>query len=309
MFSLFKSKKNEIVVPQWASFFNKAEYKTFTDAIDKFFYEKNISYTLGDGLINVGPNDFNFSVLGLTNIAQACKQSEPGEYQELVFGHFDAMIRTNQFEKSFEKIKDDYNSTEQYIGTRLYQLQYLEHGGKENKVYRMIAGDIAEVLVFDLPDAVHTLTPEQVGKWKKTWDELFNKGIENVRAKYSFDIIKERIGETDILLVQGDHFFVPNIIFDLEEKGLVGTWGALIGVPHRHAAIIYPLETLAVANAMTTIVPAIYGMNAEGPGSISNNLIWYKDGVFEELQYKMQDNNIELYPSEKFLEVLNSMTE
>ncbi|WP_413669704.1 hypothetical protein ACEN9X_06975 [Mucilaginibacter sp. Mucisp86] len=310
MFSFFKRPKDNIVIPKWASFFNDAEYRDFIKAIDKFFYKKNISYKIeDDASVKVGPNDFGLNILGLTNVAQSCKQDERQNYYELISGHFDALIRTYQFDKDFNAFVDDYEAIEKYLATRLYSLDYLKYGGEENKIYSMIAGEIAKVLVFDLPDAIQTITPEQAGKWNKTYDELFEKGIENVREKYPCSISKEKIGETDVLLAQGDHFFAPNIVFDLDEQHLVGSWGAIIGVPHRHAAIIYPLETLAVINAVTSIIPVVDNMSKQGPGGVSNNLIWYKDGVFEELRYKIENNKIEIYPSEKFLEVLNNMAE
>ncbi|SEO50488.1 hypothetical protein SAMN05192574_108327 [Mucilaginibacter gossypiicola] len=310
MFSFFKRQKDTIVVPKWASFFSEAEYRDFIKAIDKFFYKKNISYEIGDDAsIKVGPNDFGLNILGLTNVSQLCRQDERRNYYELISGHFDAMIRANQFDKDFNKIIDDYETIEKYLATRIYPLDYLEYGGEENKIYSMIAGEIAQVLVFDLPDAIKTITPERAAKWNKTYDELFEKGIENVRKKYPCSISREKIGEFEVLLAQGDHFFAPNIIFDLDKQHLVGNWGAIIGVPHRHAAIIYPIETLAVVNAVTSIVPIVDNMSKQGPGTVNNNLIWYKDGVFEQLRYKIEGNNIEIYPSEKFLEVLNNMAE
>ncbi|MET3502946.1 hypothetical protein ABIC45_004583 [Mucilaginibacter rubeus] len=310
MFSFFKRPRNNVVAPKWASFFSDAEYRDFIKAIDKFFYKKNISYKIeDDASIKVGPNDFGLNILGLTNVAQLCKQDERRNYYELISGHFDALIRTYLFDKDFNAIVDDYETIEKYLATRLYPLGYLEYGGEENKIYSMIAGEIAKVLVFDLPDAIQTITPEQAEKWNKTYDELFEKGVENVRQKYPCGISREKIGEFEVLLAQGDHFFAPNIVFDLEKQSLVGNWGAIIGVPHRHAAIIYPLETLAVVNAVTSIIPVVDNMSKQGPGGVSNNLIWYKDGVFEQLRYKIENNNIEIYPSEKFLEVLNNMAE
>ncbi|MFC0515685.1 hypothetical protein ACFFGT_15805 [Mucilaginibacter angelicae] len=305
MFSFFKRQKNEIIVPEWASFFSKSEYKVFVDAIDKFFYDRNITYTLGDALINVGPNDFDWGVLGLMNLAQACKLAEVSDRQELVLGHFESMIRTFQFEKDFKEIIDDFNAIEEYIATRLYPLDYLDHGGKENKVYRMLAGEIAEVLVFDLPDAVQTITPEQAGKWKKTWDKLFETGIENIRSKYPCSITREEIGQTSIWFAFGDHFFAPNIIFDMTRNPqLVGSKGSLIGIPHRHTVIIYPIENIDFVNAVNDMIPVIYGMNQEGPGSVSSNLLWYKDGIFENQPYEIEDNTIKFSPTDGFLKAM-----
>src|ERR1700686_583357 len=127
MFSIFKKSKSKPEVPEWASFFNIDEFEEFIKAIDKYFYSKNITYNLGDGMLTAGPNDFElFSTLGLTNVAQVCKQDEKE--------NFDGLIRTNQFDKEFKKIIHDYNQIKEYIGVRLYPIDYVSHIGKESTI-------------------------------------------------------------------------------------------------------------------------------------------------------------------------------
>lgn len=308
MFSFFKKKTDKTNVPEWASFFDEKEYSLFVNEIDNYFKNLNIQYEIGDGQIHVSENEFGFSNLGLTNVAQVCKQEDKKYYKEIIAEHFNSMIRANKFDKEFEKIADNFEEVKKYIGVRLYDNDYVAHIGKELTIGKDFAGDIYSMIVFDFPDSVISIKPEQTTAWNKTTDELFEIGISNIKSKYPFTITKEAFGEFSIWFVQGEHFFTPNIVFDIENrKELIGSKGSLIGLPHRHSAIIYPIENLEVVKAINGLIPTIYGMNQKGPGSLSNNLFWYKDKTFTQLPYKIDEGKLQFFPPDIFVELLNEL--
>jgi hypothetical protein len=310
MFSIFKRYKDNQEVPEWASFFNGSEYSDFLKAVDNYFNKKKITYELGDGMIMTGVNDFSFNNLGLTNLAQVCKQDKPRNYGSIVSEHFDSMVRANQFDTEFNKIVHDFDNVKKYIGVRLYPNDYAANIGKELTIGKDFAGDIYAMLVFDLPDSITNVQPEQADKWGKSLDELFEVGLQNIKTNYSSDISQQKFNEFTIWFIQGNHFFTPNIVFELSNyPNLVGSKGSLIGIPHRHSVIIYPIENIEVVTAINQLIPTIYGMNSEGPGSVSNNLFWYKDGRFENLPYKIEVNKLQFFPPDNFLELLNTLTE
>jgi len=109
MFSLFKKDKNSPEVPEWASFFKCSEYGNFLKAIDHYFNQKSIAYELGNGMLTAGSNGFGFTTLGLTNVAQVCKQDKARNYNNIVSEHFDAMVRANRFDDEFKQIVHDFN--------------------------------------------------------------------------------------------------------------------------------------------------------------------------------------------------------
>lgn len=308
MFSFFKKKTNNTDIPKWASFFDDKEYSTFLKELDNYFKSLNIEYELGDGQITVKENKFGFNVLGLTNVAQVCKQDDLKNYKENIAEHFNSMIRANMFDEEFNKIVDKFEEVKKYIGVRLYDNEYVAHVGKENTLGKDFAGDIYSMIVFDFPDSVVSIKPDQTTAWNKTTDELFEIGVSNIKSKYPLTITKETFGEFNIWFVQGDHFFTPNIVFDIENrKELIGSKGSLVGLPHRHSAIIYPIENLEVVKAISGLIPAIYGMNQEGPGSLSNNLFWYRDKIFTQLPYKINEGKLQFYPPDNFVELLNEL--
>lgn len=297
-------------VPEWASFFDTYEYSDFINAIDNYFRKKEITYELGDGMLTAGANDFGLDVLGLSNVAQVCRQDNPKNYNNIVSGHFDAMIRANIFANEFKMIVHDVNKIKKYIGVRLYANDYVSHVGKECTMGKEFIGDIYAMLVFDLPDSIISILPEQAEKWGKNLNELFDIGLQNIKNNYPLDISQQQFNEFEIWFIQGEHFFAPNIIFDLKNHPkLIGSKGSLIAIPHRHSVIIYPIENIETLTAINHLIPTIFGMYAEGPGSISNCLFWYIDGNFENLPYTIKDDKVQFFPPDNFVDLLNTLSE
>ncbi|MCV9932591.1 hypothetical protein OIU80_09870 [Flavobacterium sp. LS1R47] len=309
MFSLFNKKNNKTEIPNWASFFENSEYSTFIYEIENYFRKLNIEIEISDGIILVTENELGFSNLGLSNVAQNCKQDKPKNYKNIIKDHFNSLIEANKFEIEFEKIVDNFEEVKKYIGVRLYNDEYIDYVGKEFAIGKEFEGDIYSMLVFDFPHSIANIKPEQIKKWEKSIDELFEIGLQNIKDKYPPTITKENFNVFDIWFANSDHFFTPNIVYDLEnQKELTGSKGLLIGIPHRHSAIIYPIENLEVVKAINGIFPAIYNMNLEGPGSLSNKVFWYNDRVFTEIPYKMEDGKLQLFPPDNFLKLLNELT-
>ncbi len=307
MRSFFRKNKENTNIPEWATFFNDKEYVSFIKEIGNYFDKLSIEYEILDGIIQVQDNFFGFNNLGLVNVAQICKQSSIPEYREVISSHFDA-LKSNEFKIGFEKIITDFEKVKSYLGVRLYHKDYFSEIGIENTLGYYLTDTIYATLVFDLPDNISSIKPEQVENWSKSLDELIFLGKQNIKEKYPLEITRETLGDFKIWFVQGEHFFVPNILLDLENNGnLLSEKGVLIAAPHRHAVLIYPIKTLEVVKAINSIIPIVYGMNQEGPGSLTNHLYYYKNNTLINLPYEIVENKVSFTPPEEFLEVLNSL--
>lgn len=305
MFSFFKKNKNDPEVPKWASFFNPKEYSLFLTELDNYFKKANIRYDLLEAQVSVDENYFERSTLGLLNVAQLCNQHAPEHYRDLITNHFDGLMKGKRFHKDFDKLSKTYEEVKKYIGVRLYNKHTLRNLNEFSFIGKEFAGDIYATIVFDFPDTIRSVQADEAKDWNKTIDELFETGIANIKAKYPVTLTKEQFPDISIWFAQADHFFVPNIVLDIENRGeLIGKRGSFIGLPHRHAAIIYPIETVEDAARVSELIPAIYGMNQEGPGSISNNLFWYKDHQFYQIPYEVKGENVVVTPPERFVQML-----
>ena len=89
----------------------------------------------------------------------------------------------------------------------------------------------------------------------------------------------------------------------------LGAHGSLVGVPHRHAVFIYPINDLKVVTVMQALAYAVHGMYTEGPGSISAKLYWYDGQKFTDIPYSFSETKIDFTPPDAFIEMLNELQE
>lgn len=308
MFSIFKKNKDQ-GVPGWASFFTAKEYQTFIELVTDYFNKLNTPFKMENGVIEFEEgNPLGFQSLGLGNLAQNCKQSALSDYKEIIAHHFGLMTNSLMDKKEFEDIADDFEQVKQFIALRIYDDGYASHVGKENVIGFELAEHLYAVLVFDLPETIAGVQPTYLDKWGKTKEELFSLGIQNVRTNYEFPLFKEKIDGIDFYAVITDHFFSPNIYFDLNNQSeLLGVYGSVIAFPHRHTTLIYPIDTMNVVKVLHHLASMAYGMNVEGPGSITNKLYWYNNNKLEEIVYGFEENTISITPSEGFVAMLNTL--
>jgi hypothetical protein len=225
------------------------------------------------------------------------------------------MLKALEFDKAFDESINDFEKVKTYLAVRLYNAEYMTYIGSLDEeeesaatIHRFVADDMYAMLVFDLPDAIRNVSPEYADAWNMDEDTLFRTAIANVRAKNPMHITREDMGGFDIWFVNNDHFFTANIIYELEDRPeLLGNWGSLIALPHRHSAIIYPIEDPGVAEALRKIIPAAYSMCQDGPGSLTPNVFWYRNGVFTLLPYELRGEKLHLVPPDNFLDMLNEL--
>lgn len=308
MLSSFNSNHEE--VPQWASFFSKEEYHAFLKELGSYFQSKGLSPVLDGSSVKIEGGEFGAQQLGLTNVAQVCKQGEPESYKEAIVAHFEAMERGEVFRKEFEKIAGTYENVKPYIGVRLYPQHYMDNLPKDIFIGKPFAGGMYAMLIFDMPDTITNIKPEQAEQWSKTFEDLFEVAVRNTRANNPVEIASFDFGEFQIWFAEADHFFVPNLLFELENRpDLVGEYGALVGVPHRHAALVYPINGIEIIKAVNGLIPTIHGMHREGPGSLSSSLLWYHRGKFIDLPYELDEQSLKFTPPPAFVELLNDLAE
>ncbi|MCU0434119.1 MAG: hypothetical protein MUC87_11740 [Bacteroidia bacterium] len=308
MFSSSQTQSDDIEVPEWASFFSGHEYLRFIKEVNNYFKAKNLQYTIGDGSIFVSENSFGFGKMGLLNLAQRCKNEHIDQYGAMIADHFELMARSHDSFDDFAKQANEFEKVRRDIGVRLYTEEYIAGIGKENTLGKDFAGNIYAMLVYDLPESVINVQPDALQKWGKTLDELFDEGIANMKARYPLTLSKETLEGVNIWITQADHFFTPNIAFDIHNHPQInGSHGTLVGLPGRHVALFYPIENLEVVKAVNMLISIVYNMHQRGPGSLSNFIFWYRDGEFTSLPYQIEENKIQFKPPVEFVNMLNGL--
>lgn len=307
MFGFFKRKK----VPQWASFMEKKQYEKFMDALTAFLESNGApSYKIDDGvLLFYDESPFGLEQAGLQNLAQTCATQMPENYSVIMADHFDSLKKTAEFFQNFETELQDFDKVKGYIGLRIHGEEYISQV-RERAVFREYGEELYGQLVFDLPDSVRSLHPDEAAHWQRTEDELFELARANIRHNYSVEKNWYEHSGSGFWIIGADHFFSPNVILDLEEnEDWLGSQGALVGVPNRHGVLLHPINSLKVVNIIGAMASACASMYNSGPGSISPNLFWYKGKSFIRLPYAINKDKTEFYPPDLFTDMLNELSE
>ena len=306
--SFFRRKKNTEPAPEWTPFQSYSDYEEFISHVKKYFDRRKLTYTIEDEAIRVADEEWPVGLMGLSNLAQVCNQNPRSAWKSIVTDHFEGLERAKEFESAFFKKAHDYSHAAPYIGVRVYPNDYIAHVGEEAIIKKPIAEDLSAILVFDFPNEVINLKPETTIQWNKTNEQLYEIGMANIRINYSNEITSEDIEGSRIWIIQGDHFFVNNSVLDLQPVP-TGTHGSLVGIPHRHAVLVYPIEDLGMIKTLPALVYVLQGMYREGPGSISQSLYWHREGNLVNLPYRLEETEFHFTPPEKFLDMMNTLQE
>src|SRR6218665_245979 len=294
------------IVPDWAAFFSYGQYSQFIQHVLSYFSGSQISYRCHEGaILHVDSETKNPGRMGLLNLAQLCRLKPAEEWGPTVRLHFDGLMNAAGTERMFSSKAHDFAFVKDHIAVRIYPTEYINMIRDGLIIGRAVADGLYAMLVFDLPDSIVGIRPEQTVQWEMTNQELFELGVENIRSRYRFRPTRQLLGGVGFHLLVEDHHYASNILFDLEKMDALKTdHGILVGVPNRHAVLIHPVTDVKVMRAMNRMIPAIHGMYKDGPGSVSEKLYWLRDGKFTPVPYTIDSENILLDPPESFLDVM-----
>ncbi len=296
-------------VPEWAGFFTKDEYNRFMKCVSEYFSSGGVSYLSDEGaIVNPGPRELSAEKMGLLNLAQFCRLRPAEEWGSVIHDHFEGIRRAASFEKDFSKRAHDFNAVQDLIGVRLYPQEYVSVIENGLAMGKQMAEDLYAMLVFDFEECIVNIRPEQTIQWPLSSEELLELGIRNTKRKYSLDLFERDVEGIPIHFVVESHFYAPNILFELlREKVSAESKGMLIGLPNRHAAMIHRITDLKVLEAIHRMIPAIHGMNKDGPGAVSDKLYWLHNGNMVTLPYKIDEVNIHFDPPAEFIGLLREL--
>lgn len=300
-------------VPEWARFFASAEYRDFLEEVSQELGRRSLPFELGDGTVNVAIPGAEPADYGLLNLAQTCHATPRADWPSTIREHFDNAFRSSRDAQEIDERAGALDNVREWLKVRLYHTDYLSQMGDSGLVHRQPADGLIETLVYDLPGSVRTVPPDHVRAWGVALEDLFRLGLANVRAERPAPVLQTfDVGKGAVLrALVGDSFFTASHILFLEEHlRETPEFGALVAVPHRHAALFHPITDMGVMSAVNSMIPIAFGMYQEGPGSLSSGIYWWKGGRLRLLPTRVTAQSITFSPTDDFVaEVLNRVPE
>lgn len=294
-------------VPSWARFMESGQFQALVDLVSAELERREIpfDFDVEGGLVRLPKPENDGAALGLVNLAQICHQSPFHTWPATVAQHVGRSIDlASESDGTIEELVNDFEQARKRLKFRLYPSDV---GSDIFMTLVEPMSGVKAVLVFDMPETIHSVRQDHIEAWGRSLEELFAIALANVKAEDPVEQKSYSIDETaSVSLLGGGSFFTASHALCLDDYlSPVPDAGALVAVPHRHAVIYHPIVDQGVVVAINTMIPMALGMFREGPGSISPNLYWWHDGHYTLLPAEIGTSTIEFKPPEEFIEMLS----
>jgi hypothetical protein len=294
--------------PKWARFMRDGEWQAFLAAVEVELQRRGWKYKLEDGYVwapwgaeKSGEDDGEDEALSLLNLAQLCHAAGEAQFPRVIQNHFDALVAGRKDRVLADVLAGDLAQARPHLKVRLYPRETFRTDA-DQFVVRDIADDLCAVLCFDLPSNVVTVNHESLARWQCSADEVWYQALANLRRTERGVLDDIDVGGATLKAMTGDSFFVASnllLLGDFLDQELA--WGALAAVPNRHTLVFHPIVDMSALRAIDAMVVMASGMCAEGPGSISPNLFWWRDGNLRTLPTVEADDHFEFVPPDDFV--------
>jgi len=296
--------------PTWAKFLTEDEWREFAVALAAELDRRHIAYRVDEGVLWARWGSEEDEALGLTNLGQLCRSAGIDAFPLVISSHFDALIAGRGDRELAGQLGADLAAARPHLKLRLYSRDTFS-GGTEQFVLRDVAEDLTAVLCYDLPANVVTVAADSLGKWAVTQDELYYQALANQRRTERGPIEDIDVGGAVVKAMTGESFFIASNLLLLNDfVPPEAPFGALAAVPNRHTLIWHTITDPSALRAIDAMVVMASNLCAEGPGSISPNLFWWRDGTIRTLPTRETDEHYEFVPPDDFVnEVLEVLAQ
>lgn len=292
--------QNETSAPPWADFFNATQYAVFLTLVQAELQQKGFTVDLQDGVAFIQNSEAKSLQLGLQNLAQMCFASGESNWEATIAKHFAIMLQRNSGQGWKEA---PFSEVSALLKLRVFSSSL---PAEAMLVGYPIAPGLEAVLALDLPDSVVTVSPTQIEKWGISREVALALGLENaLREPVRKIVLTSENGPT----LQGLHeesFFVSTRLLRMED------WvakdhpnGALVSVPCRDLVLFHPIEGIEAVRAVSEMLFTTNHFFRRGPGSISRDLFWWREGKLTLLPSEERDGSFSFAPPGEFLDCLN----
>jgi hypothetical protein len=294
-------------VPTWARFLETGRFQALVDLVTAELERRGIPFhfDVEQGLVHLPKPESEAAALGLLNLAQICHQSPFHTWPSIVAQHVGRSLDlADETDDAIERLAADFDQARTRLKVRLYPADV---GSEIFLTVREPMDGVKAVLVYDMPETIHSVRQGHVDGWGRPLEELFAIALDNVKASEPVEPKTFPIDQNAALTLLGgeSYFTASHALFLGDYLDPIPEHGALVSVPHRHVVIYHPIVDQGVLLALNAMIPMTLGMFQDGPGSISPQLYWWRGGRFLLLPTEVGNSEIKFTPPDEFVALLN----
>ncbi|MEM9865810.1 MAG: hypothetical protein AAF938_29660 [Myxococcota bacterium] len=225
--------------------------------------------------------------VGLEALADSCLDVAPAKYEDVLTAQIAALIQANEDAASMDTRFANLSAIESSLRLRLHRqkdvssarriartISYTESPKGERSADE---DDLIAVLVSDEQSRIVTIDSAWTQNWETPLDAVLDRAAAQTAAEDA-SVDEFSLGPVRFRSLVGDGYYVASHALQLSRFIDPTEYGVLFAVPHRHAVLLHRIEDHHVVDAIEALLPVAEGMFNDGPGSISDELFWWRNG-------------------------------
>jgi hypothetical protein len=288
--------------PSWARFMVPDEWRAFLVSVESELRRRKVSYRIRDGYVWAPWGGDVEEALSLLNLAQICHGAGRAAFERVISAHFDALVAGRADRVLADELVKDLARARPHLKVRLYPNESF-HDQERDFVTREVSADLCAVLCFDLPSNVVTVNADALLSWGCTADDVWYQALANQKRTEHGTVEHVEVGGARLSALTGESFFVASnllLLGDFLPDEL--PMGAIAAVPNRHTLVFHPITDSGSLRAIDAMVVMANNLFAKGPGAISANLFWWRDGALTTLPTRDTPQHFEFVPTKEFID-------
>lgn len=214
--------------------------------------------------------------LDLIPLVAQCSERPPADWRGLIERHLDRLIELLGGPLSIGT--GPIASID--LRVRLVPGSPIERPILDSVGARWVTADLAAVLVVVDERTMRTVGATEIEErgwdldrvWESAWAQT-----EQLEEPDQLEVID--VSGVDVVHMSGTGSLTASLVCSLEQHiGPVGANGAIVAVPCDDMVLVHPIEGPTSRRAIGTLVPIVRRLHADGPGSLSPQLYWWRDG-------------------------------
>ena len=290
----------------WAPIMSAEQFVKFQSTVGEYFDAKGqaVEWSADKGMATAK----NGAQMGMGNIAQICAQAEESEWPGIISEHF------NRLEAAVAQASADeippWDQVKAGLTIRLMANEAVPDQFRGNSVWRRDLQGVATMLAIDYPETVATVSRASAVEWGMPDEQLFAHALANLESTFKLHepVVKDLMNGP-LFLFSAEHFFAASHALLLNRMPqCVGPYGAVVAIPTRHLLLCCPVNTFDIVKDIGVMLNIAHKAETDGPGSITNQLYFYRDGSFFVIASEMgDDQQLRLTPPPEFIRVLEEL--
>ena len=305
--TVMKSRRVQETKPEswWRSIMSDAKFAVFHQAVNEYFAGRNekVEWSADKGMA-VGQSG---AQMGMGNLAQMCAKVDQQEWPRMIEEHFSRLALALVHAKPDSP--PPWDSVRDKLTVRLMPVEAVAPAIRGDSVWRSDLEGVVTMLAIDYPETVSTVNRASAVEWGIPDEELFRVALANLEQRFGLgDPVKTELKNGTLHIFSAEHFFAASHALLMEQRpDLVGEYGAMVAIPTRHTFLVCPVNSFHIVHDIAMLLNVARKAEADGPGSITDQLYFFRYGKFSRLVSSLEGGQMKLTVPPEFQRVLEEL--